>query len=82
MDTKLTLKLDKQVIRRAKQYAQKKNISLSQLIEGYLDKITAPNKGDDEGITPLVKSLSGVIKLPKNYDSGKAYRGHLTKKYS
>jgi predicted HicB family RNase H-like nuclease len=36
MDTKLTLKLDGDIIEQAKIYAKKKNTSLSKLIESYL----------------------------------------------
>lgn len=80
MDTKLTLKLDRSVIERAKAYALKKNTSLSQLIETYLSLLTSPHGKDDE-VTPLVKSLSGVVNLPKNFDHKKVYKGHLSRKY-
>lgn len=39
MDKKLTLKLDKYVIERAKEYASSHNRSLSGLIEAYLKAI-------------------------------------------
>lgn len=81
MDTKLTLKLDNNVIERAKNYAKKKNTSLSQLIESYLNFLTT-SKTNSEAITPLVKSLSGVIDLPKKFDFKKSYKDHLIKKYS
>lgn len=79
MDTKLTLKLDSSIIENAKIYAKSKNVSLSQLIETYLSLLTNP-KGDDE-VTPLVKSLSGVIKLPRDYDYKSEYKKHLKDKY-
>ena len=41
MDAKITLSFDKQVIERAKQYAEAQNISLSRLMEFLLDKITS-----------------------------------------
>ena len=40
MDSKLTLKLNEKVIDRAKKYASNKKLSLSRLIENYLDSIT------------------------------------------
>ena len=43
-------------------------------------KITAENK-KEEKITPLVKSLSGIIKLPKDYDHKRGYTNHLLQKY-
>lgn len=82
MDHKLTLKLDNQVIEKAKTYARKKNTSLSKLIEAYLQFLTSGNKSDSEGITPLVKSLSGVLGAAKLPDYEKAYKKHLNKKYS
>jgi hypothetical protein len=81
MDTKLTLKLDRFIIEKAKTYARKKNTSLSQLIETYLNFLTNPKDENDE-VTPLVKSLSGVIDLPKGFDSKSNYKNHLIKKYS
>jgi hypothetical protein len=60
VNTKLTIKLDSEVISRAKKYAQSRKTSLSKMIESYLDSVTKPDPDDIE-ITPLVKSLSGVI---------------------
>ena len=80
MDTKLTLKLDSFVIEQAKTYAKKKNTSLSQLIESYLGLLIEPRNNND--VTPLVKSLSGIINLPANFDTKKSYKAHVVKKYS
>lgn len=80
MDTKLTLKVDKEIIERAKKYAQERNTSLSQMVEDYFDIIVKPSETDIE-LTPLVKKLSGVAKVPKNYDSKKEYSKYLVKKY-
>lgn len=82
MNSKLTLKLDNQVIERAKVYARKKNTSLSKLIKNYLTILTSGNNSDSEGITPLVKSISGVLYNAKASDLKGAYKKHLSKKYS
>lgn len=80
MNTKLTISLDESVIDRAKNYAQSHQISLSRMIESYLDLVT--KEGSERiAITPLVESLSGVIELPENYDSKKEYSGHIIEKY-
>lgn len=81
MDTKLTLKLDDNIIKKAKFYAKKKKTSLSKLIETYLGYLTSDNNEVGE-ITPLVKSLSGVLDLPKNYDYKKSHKDHILKKYA
>ena len=80
MDTKLTIKLDDEVIIRAKTYAKQRKTSLSKMIESYLDSVT---KTESKGIeiTPLVKSLSGVITLPNDYDYKKEKADYLIKKY-
>lgn len=80
MDTKLTLKLDKEIINRAKDYAESKKISLSKLIESYLQLLTKESSSIDK-ISPLVESLSGVIELPKKYDDKDDYANYLTEKY-
>jgi macrodomain Ter protein organizer (MatP/YcbG family) len=81
MDTKLTIKLDNDVISRAKRYARHRRTSLSRMIESFLDSVTQ-NETDDIEITPLVKSLSGVIKLPEDFDYKKERTDYLIKKYS
>lgn len=81
MDTKLTLKLQQTVIERAKEYAKSQNTSFSKLIENYLNMVMQGKEGDKEKITPLVKSLSGIINLPRDYNHKKDYADFLTGKY-
>lgn len=80
MDKKLTLSIDHSTIERAKIYAKKHKISVSKLIESYLNSLTGKKEEPTE-ITPLVESLSGVISLDKNYDYQKDYADFLTEKY-
>ena len=64
MDVKLTLKLNQQIIERAKHYAKENNMSLSKLVEGYLSGLTEP--GDPKSPhSPLVNSLTGVVNIPE-----------------
>jgi hypothetical protein len=80
MDTKLTLSLDKIIIEQAKTYAKTNKVSLSKLIESYLASLTNKYKSDLE-ITPLVKSLSGVISLENDVDTKSDYTDFLIEKY-
>ena len=80
MDSKLTLKLNENIIEKAKQYAKENNISLSRIIENYLKAITDPNI-ENKKISPLVKSLTGVVKL-NDSDYRKEYNDFLSQKYS
>ena len=80
MDTKLTVKLDEGVIERAKKYASDKKVSLSRLIENYLDSLTREQQDDFE-ISPFVKSISSGKSLPTEVDHKKEYINFLEKKY-
>jgi len=80
MDSKLTLKLNQSVIEKAKQYAREHNTSLSRLIENYLTAVTKNYENSDE-ISPLVKSLTGVVQL-NDKDYKKDYIDFLNQKYS
>ncbi len=80
MDSKLTLKLNESVIERAKQYAKENNVSLSRMIESYLQAVTVRKKNKII-VSPLIESLTGVIELEnKNYR--KDYTDFLSQKYS
>jgi len=81
METKLTLRLNKRVIDRAKDYAHLHNVSLSKFVESYLDSVTEDKSVVSDDITPLVKSLSGVINLNPDHDYKKDYAKFLTEKY-
>ncbi len=80
MDKKLTLSLNQSIIKRAKIYAKANNISLSKLIESYLATLTRESKIKSE-ITPLVKSLSGVIEIPSDFNEKEAYSEYVLEKY-
>ena len=61
MDTKLTLKLDQEIIQMAKKYAKNKKISLSRLIENQLRALVEIPEKNDENYSPEVNNLIGVI---------------------
>ena len=82
MDAKLTLKLDKGVIDKAKEYAESHQRSLSRMIESYLQCLTdQENKLDEIEISPFVKSISTGVHIPADLDYKKEYSNFLNKKY-
>jgi len=81
MDTKLTLNLDKEIIEKSKEYAKSQSISLSKLIESYLASLVSDRQPEEIEITPLVKSLSGVIELEEGFDYKEKYTEYLLEKY-
>ncbi|MCC8358471.1 DUF6364 family protein [Salinimicrobium sediminilitoris] len=80
MDKKLTLSLKADVIEAAKRYARSNEVSLSKLIESYLSSLTKKEAGKTE-ITPLVRSLSGVISIENDFDEKEEYSQYLIEKY-
>jgi len=84
MDAKLTLKLNKQTIDRAKKYANAQNRSLSRIIENYLMALTiqeSDSNEDDIMISPFVKSISSGISIPVDLDYKSLYSNFLIEKY-
>ncbi len=81
MTTKLTLTIEQDVIKIAKNYAHSRGRSLSDLIENYLKFLTSKMNNDND-LSPKVKKLMGAIKLPKDFDYKKTLREELTKKYA
>lgn len=81
MDTKLTLKLNKDVIEKAKEYATNKQMSLSRIIEAYLQSLTSENEISDLEISPFVKSISTGVEIPSDLDYKKEYSYFLMEKY-
>ncbi len=82
MNTKLTLTIEQSVIEKAKIYARNKERSLSDLIENYLKALTNDEVNNKvEELTPLVKSLKGAFKMPKNFDYKKELTDRLSEKY-
>lgn len=77
MQTKLTLRLEKQLIERAKAHAKKRGKSVSQMVADYfalLDRDERP-----EALAPLTRSLYGTLgSTAVNEDT---YREHLAEKY-
>ncbi len=82
MNTKLTLTIEQEVIERAKDYAKEKDRSLSDIIENYLKTLTKEEqKQKSNHLSPVVKSLKGSFKMPKNMDYKKELGNRLEEKY-
>jgi hypothetical protein len=80
MDTKLTLRLDKDVIDGVKEYARIRNISLSKMVEKYFKSLIEKRRSK-RSYSPLVNELSGVINLDENFDFEEDYTRYLVEKY-
>lgn len=83
MNTKLTLTIEQSIIEKAKEYAHKKERSLSDLIENYLKALVANDETIkiDEELAPTVKLLKGSFKLPQDFNYKKEITDRLSEKY-
>ena len=73
--SKLTLSVDRSVVSRAKQYAKRQGLSVSQMVETYLAMVSKPVDVTDA--PPILRSVRGTLKKADLAE----YRKHLTEKY-
>lgn len=73
---KLTLSVDDRVVSNAKQYAKRRGVSISEMVEAYLAAVADPPSAAS-GATPVLRSVRGILKNADMND----YRKHLAAKY-
>ncbi|MCS7075490.1 MAG: DUF6364 family protein [Bacteroidia bacterium] len=84
--SKISIALTDELAKKAKEYARKKQTTISFLIENYLKMLIEQDKNSTEEkteveITPIVKSLKGAFSYSECKDDGKELSLELTKKY-
>jgi len=80
MQTKLTLRLDKELIDQAKAFSQQTGKSLSKIVSDYLTALVQKEQEGEE-LTPLVKSLRGILKDADGKVDVEDYHHYLEEKY-
>lgn len=81
MTTKLTLRLNDTVIRKAKKTARSKGVSLSRMVEDYF-KSVAGQEAQEVRESPVLYEVAGVLSGKKDAAELRAeYRKHLAEKY-
>ena len=84
MQTKLTLRMDENLVRKAKRFSKKSGKSISGIVSDYFSLIDAKIDSPMQ-ISPRVRSLLGAFSGPigekrPNFDE-EDYRSHLEDKY-
>ena len=79
MQTKLTLRLDEELIREVKSIADRKGQSVSKIVANYFNSLREKPKATKTNLTPIVQSLKGSLR-GTNLDL-KDYHHYLEDKY-
>ena len=74
-NTKLTVRVSRELLENVKRYAQKNNTTLTALIEAYLRRIPAQEPLED---APIVRQLSGILSQDISVQD---HKNHLVEKY-
>ncbi|MCX6054188.1 MAG: DUF6364 family protein [Chloroflexi bacterium] len=74
--TKLTVRVDQDLLEKLKKYATKNNTTLTDLIDSYLRNIPAQERYN---YSPIVKRLSGILSSEITVQD---YKKHLEEKYA
>ena len=81
MTTKLTLRLDQSVIKKAKKTAKRRGVSLSRMVEDYF-KSVARQQEEKTKESPVLSEIAGVLTTRSNAAKLiSVYRKHLQEKY-
>jgi hypothetical protein len=80
MQTRLTQRLDSELIERAKDLASERHTSVSQLVAQYFGSLTSKDTpaSKDPPLPPVTRSLVGVLKPGLDEQD---YRDHLAQKH-
>jgi antitoxin component of RelBE/YafQ-DinJ toxin-antitoxin module len=74
---KLTLSVDPVVVSRARVYAKQHGVSISRMVETYLNAVAATASGPVTKSTPILDSLTGILRGADVND----HRRYLEEKY-
>ena len=78
MSKKLTLRLDETVIERAKEYASRRDTSVSRLVEAYFDAVTEENREREQtSLSDTTRQFIGLLEEADESD----YKQYLEEKY-
>ena len=80
MQSKLTLRIEESLIRKAKLLAARRGTSVSRIFREYISN--EPDESEIENLPPITSKMLGIMKSETGtIDSRKDYRSHLESKY-
>ena len=78
MNTKLTLRMDENIVRKAKMEAKRRGKSVSQMVAEFIESIGL-QQNSEKDLPPTTASLVGILKGKEI--SEEDYKTHLREKY-
>ncbi|WP_154854399.1 DUF6364 family protein [Cyclobacterium xiamenense] len=82
MHTKLTLSIEKVIIKTAKDYAKEKGQSLSDLVENYFKLIAISRKKiQPNQLSPRIQRLRGIIQVDSDFNYKEVLNEELSKQH-
>lgn len=79
MKSKLTLRLEESLIKRAKKRAKERGTSVSQMVADYFSLFESEPSSDESELPPITSSLAGILKDTELGEED--YRTFLEEKY-
>lgn len=79
MQTKLTLRLDENIIEEAKKVAKDRGTSVSKLVSDYFRSFDSEKQNKPQALSPITNALLGVMENTEL--SEKDYKRHLEEKH-
>ena len=76
MDTKLTVRVPRHALEKAKRYARENHTTITELISSFLEQI--PLESDLLKNAPFVRQITGLLSQGTSIDD---YKKHLEEKY-
>ena len=78
MQNKLTLRLEEELIKQAKEYAASEGKSISKIVADYFSLIVQQSKESESKLPPITQSLIGILKSAVDESD---YLHYLEEKY-
>ena len=76
-ETKLTIRIERATLERAKRYAHEHGTSLTRLVTSHLERLGADDEPGDQA--PVTHRLTGVLPAEASLED---YRDHLERKHA
>ncbi len=81
MNTKLTLRLDENLIQSAKAYSAKTGQSISKIVSNYFSLIDVMMSEKPQAVSKITRSLRGCLKNESGVTGEADYKTYLESKY-